>query len=478
MADPSGQCGRPSLRRRFACWFGSVFIIGAVVLRLAHYRAEVEVLSRDVDVQLWSRLAAVKAQERFAPDTLLDPHLRAAGVFLPELPAATHRAAPRILGWPVPALEPAIDAGAFVWFAGVWSRDGVGIDDLDLPGDLRWDRTWPERSDTLWTTDDGRYRLASTTGAHNTVLVVGTPLEGLAAASRRAAAYQILTFLVWVPIVLGVAWLALSRVLVPLSQIAATAQRIRAGRFAERIDVTRTDTEFAEMAGTINDMLDRLDEIRTSQARFNADVAHQLLNPVHAILLESESAVGESRPAQDLAAALGRVRGMACRIEGLCETLLAYARSAAIDPSRLEAVDLEPVVASAIDRVVALATPRGITIVPPASDVVVRGDAALLEEVFVNLLVNAIEHSPDGGRVEVVVHDGGRRIAVVDHGAGVSPADEPRLFGRFHSGKATGGHGIGLALSRRILRSHGGDLMHEPTPGAGATFVLRFPPRL
>jgi hypothetical protein len=82
MADRS-----PSLRRRFAVWFGLLFVLGAALFRLAHYRTTVDTLARDFDVQLWSRLAAVKAQERFAPDTLLDPHLRTEGIFLPSLPA-------------------------------------------------------------------------------------------------------------------------------------------------------------------------------------------------------------------------------------------------------------------------------------------------------------------------------------------------------------------------------------------------------
>jgi signal transduction histidine kinase len=57
----------------------------------------------------------------------------------------------------------------------------------------------------------------------------------------------------------------------------------------------------------------------------------------------------------------------------------------------------------------------------------------------------------------------------------VPPADVPGLFERFHTGKAGGGHGIGLALSRIIARSHGGDVTHAPTPGGGATFTVRLP---
>jgi signal transduction histidine kinase len=476
MADLQGWFGRPSLRRRFAIWFGAVFIIGAVAIRLEHYRTMVDALARDVDVQLWSSLAAVKAQEQFAPDTDLARQLRDGRSFLSAPPAAAARATPRILGIPVPALEPAIDAGSFAWFAGVWKRDGTCVAALDLPAEFAWDPGWQDRLDTLWDTADGTHRLAATAGAHDTVLVAGAALAGLAEAARQEARYQVLTFVVWVPIVLTVAWLALSRVLVPLAQIAATAHRIRTGQFDERIDEERTDAEFTEMAGMLNDMLDRLDEIRRSQSRFNADVAHQLMNPVHAILLESDAATEKPRTADDLAAALARVGGLAHRIESICGALLAYSRSAALDPARLRPIDLEPIIAAACDRVADLARDRGITLVPPSEGLVVKGDAALLEEVFVNLVSNGVEHSSEGGRIEIIagLDASGGRVAVIDHGAGVSDTMLPELFTRFRSGKVAG-HGIGLALCRRILRSHGGDLVHEPTTGGGATFSLRFP---
>jgi two-component system OmpR family sensor kinase len=476
MAESATCPGRPSLRRRFIVWFGTAFLLGAVVLRASHYRATIDMLARDLDVQLWSRLAALKAEERFAPDALLDPSVRGDDIFLADLPPPTGWAVPRFLGFPLPALEPTADPGPFRWFAGVWRREGGLVDDLDLPETLAWDPAWVDRSDTFWTSADGRYRLAATSGGHDTVLVAGTPLEPLDRAARATGRYQLLTFVIWVPAMLGVVWLALTRAFRPLERVTAAARQIRSGRFAERIDVARADAEFADMAVTLNDMLDRLDAIRVAQSRFNADVAHQLLNPVHTILLEADAG-GRSRTAAELAAALARVDGLARRIEGLCGTLLTWSQSAALDPARLALVDLEPIAGSAADRVAARAAAKPAVIGPPPEGVVVKGDAALLEEVFVNLLTNAIDHSPAGGRVEFVASESpaGRRVSVVDHGSGVSADEAPRLFEHFHTGRPAGGHGIGLALSRRIMRAHGGDLIHEPTFGGGATFTLVFP---
>ena len=465
-----------SLSRRFALWFGLIVVAGAVGIRVLHYPATVDLLARDIDVQLWSRLGALKAQERFAPETLLDEHFRLAEFFLPDVDAASGWTASHAVGLVVPAYGRSGRTRDFAWFAGVWQRDGTPVDALDLPGGFTWDDAWCERLDSLWTSPDGLHRLAATAGARGTVLVAGTPLEGLSAAKRDALLTHASTFLLWMPVVLGCAWLLLARLLFPLRAIAATARRIRAGRFDERIDVATADAEIAGVAGTLNDMLDRLDAVRVAQSRFNADVAHQLLNPVHGILLEADVALSRPRSEAELTAAVGRMGELAHRIESLFEALLTFSRTATIQPDRLERIDLEPVVAEAIDQVLPVAAARGITIEAAGSGIV-RGDESLLHEVFVNLLDNAVRHSGDGRRIEVVTEASadGCRVRVVDHGAGVEPDAIDHLFERFHTASPGGGHGVGLALCRTILRSHGGDVVHQPTPGGGATFEVRLP---
>ena len=469
MAADATSPRSPSLRRRFALWFGLLFVLGTVLTRLAYYQATVATLERDLDELLWSRLGMVRVLERFEPRVSLGDQFDADGRYLRQ--PADGAAAVSWFGM----RRPQVDPGGLPWFTGVWNGDGKLVDGVAWPADLGFDAAWRERTDALWTTADGRYRLGSAAAGGGTVILVGSDRAALAAATRDIAWFEVRSLLVWVPLLLGVAWLLLSKLLAPLAGIAATARRIRGGHFEERIDVARTDAEFQELAGTINEMLDRLDAIRISQSRFNADVAHQLLNPVHAILLEAEAGGATA----DRGQALERVGGLARRIEALCEVLLAYSRSAALDPARLRPIDLEPVVADAIERVAPLAGGRGITIEPPPGGAIVKGDPALLEEVLVNVLFNAVEHSPDGQTVEVGLAAGpaGCRLAVIDHGRGVAGEEIPHLFERFHTGKPDGGHGVGLALSRLIMRSHGGDLEHEPTPGGGATFVLRFPPR-
>lgn len=464
---------QPSLRRRFALWFGLPFICGAVVLRLAYCQATIDTLGRDVDELLWSRLGGVRTLERLQPELPLARELEPDGRLMPPLPAATKRSI-RLVPW---LSGPQVDAGRLPWFAGVWRTSGEPVDSIGLPSALAFAPEWAARAGTIWTTADGRHRLAATAGGHDTVCITGIEMRDLEAAVRQVAWFEALTFVLWVPVVLTVAWLMLERLLGPLAGIVATARRIRGGRFDERIDPARADSEFHEVATTINSMLDRLGEIRESQTRFNADLAHQLMNPVHAILLEAEGTARRADTPADLAAVAERTGILARRIESLCEVMLAYSRSAALDPARLQPLDLEPIVCDAISRLASRAAARAVTIEPPDRGAVVRGDRQLLEEVFVNLVANAVEHSPAEAAVEVQVEDdvAGCRVHVVDHGRGVAEAELPHLFERFHSGKPAGGHGIGLALSRMIMKSHGGDLVHAATPTGGATFTASFP---
>lgn len=467
---------RPSLRRRFMLSFGTLFIIGAIVLRLVHYSAAVTAMARDVDLELRAHLFAFEVHDRLAPLVAEGRPERDDGFLLPTI-EPVERAPQSLLARILAVGARPLDLGRFRWFAGGWKSDGTPLHAVDLPPGFSYDPAWVSRRGSAWTTADGRWRLAAIAGADDAVLVAGTSMDPLRAADRGEAIFQIATFVIWVPLILGVAWLTLSRVLAPLAGISATARRIRSGDFGDRLDLAGSDREVAEVGGTINDMLDRLDDIRQAQARFNADVAHQLVNPVHAILLECAADDRDGRTTPELTDSLRRIDGLARRIEGVCEGLLCYSRSAALDPARLRPIDLEPIVATAIDRVERRAADRGIAIVPPSNGAIVRGDADLLEEVVVNLLTNAIEHGVTGDRIEIVLtgQDPVCRLAVIDHGPGVPAAVLPRLFDRFGSGKVSGGHGIGLALSRRIARSHEGDLVHEATPGGGATFVVLLP---
>ena len=478
----------PSLRWRLVACFG--LALGGLLIagRYVQYRIAVELLERDIDAQLWGRLGSLKAERRISSAAVSSAALKLSDAILPDLRLATDRQPSSLLRLVMPvAAHESLAEPAFPWFASVWAGDGSLLASADLPPDVRWEPGWRDRSGRIWTDDRGRYRLAACV-ERDQLLVVGAPLDAVHEARREVARFHLVAFAVVTPLLVGLLVLLLDHLLRPLTAITATAERIRGGRFHERIDLSAADAEITGMAATINAMLDRLEESRDKQARFNADLAHEVLGPVHGILLESDAILGRTAdagaPRGAEAVHVESIRCRAQRIETLCEALLAYSKSQAIAAAQLRDVDLEPVVDLAVEQVAPVAAGGGVRIGNAVGSAVVQGQADLLQQVFTNLLMNAVGHSPPGREVRIEAEHRPQelRVRVVDHGDGVAAADAAHVFERFFARAPAGGaaarsHGVGLSLSREIMRSHGGDLTLVPTPGGGATFVATFPHR-
>jgi two-component system NarL family sensor kinase len=110
----------------------------------------------------------------------------------------------------------------------------------------------------------------------------------------------------------------------------------------------------------------------------------------------------------------------------------------------------------------------------------VYGDALQLQRVFINLLSNAINHSPRGGKVEVIIESSSEDhiIKVTDNGSGITPEESQHLFERFYQGNSNRhakGSGLGLYLSRQIVNAHQGKIWAENRPNGGAVFSFQLP---
>jgi len=468
-----------SLRWRATISIALFLIAIGIAIRSVNYEVTREILLRDIDTQLWTRLGAFKTRQQFAPETLLAPDLAFPELALPDLRTASDLKPSVAMRLFIPS---AVTARPFPWFAGAWSEDGTLLGALRLPDDVARGEPWRDSMETIRTTTDGKARLAICRGSDGTVLLVGTPLAPLAQAMREALWFYVWTVALAIPPMALAMWWILSRMMMPLARISRTAATIAAGDFAARIDLAEADSELVGMATTLNAMLDRLEAIRISQARFNADVAHEILNPIHGILLQADLAEQRPRTTDDLARAIEHCRALALRIQKLSESLLALSKAESAADGPLATLDLEPIVEEAATQVEELAEARQVTIEVDSDSAQVVGNADLLHQVFVNLLANAIEYSPVGGHVEIVMARGGGRVVVrvIDHGEGI-PADRAeQVFERFFREDssrvtATGGHGLGLAICRSIMRGHGGDVICQPTPGGGATFEVQFP---
>jgi signal transduction histidine kinase len=324
------------------------------------------------------------------------------------------------------------------------------------------------------------------------VLVVGVPLASVDAAVYEIApvaelqsTLRVLSTVLSLGTVLGTALAAMlglwarRRVLQPLQPIATTAAAIASGDLGRRLADT-DDPDLVSMVAAFNSMVDALHQRIERDARFVADVSHELRSPLTTLvasvdLLDARAASLPPRSRQ----LVELVSAELDRFRHLLEALLELARSeaaAALDDA--EPVDVRAFVAAVLRR-----SDRPADLLQGGdgdrAPAVVLGDRLALERALTNLLDNADRHG--GGATGVGVHreDGLVSIVVDDDGPGVPVADRERVFERFATGggpRGSGsGAGLGLSLVSEIARAHRGSAWCTAGPSGGARFVLRLP---
>jgi len=202
-----------------------------------------------------------------------------------------------------------------------------------------------------------------------------------------------------------------------------------------------------------------------------ADVAHELRTPLAILQGRIEGLLDGVYPRDEahLAELLEETRHLSRLVEDL--GTLAHAEAGALE-LRKEAVDLGDLV-----RDVAAALPRPIAVEVPAGLSAIEVDPVRIRQVLLNLLANALRHTPveDVIAVEVQAQPQRMLIRVRDTGSGIAPEDLPRLFERFHKGSGSRGSGLGLPIARKLVLAHGGDIGIESTPGQGTEVTVSLP---
>jgi signal transduction histidine kinase len=283
----------------------------------------------------------------------------------------------------------------------------------------------------------------------------------------------------------GVGWWLSGRVLRPVQRVTAAAREISATDLSRRIALDGPRDELRDLADTVDDMLARLDGAFAAQRQMIDDASHELRNPLaiiqinlDAVLSRDDVDAAERRRASTVTARATQ------RMGSLIEDLLAAARRAA--PAFTDAdVDLGQVADEAADAFALLADSDGLRLERrPTSGLGVIGDAEALRRAVDNLLSNAVRVSPPGEEIVLATgrYGGWAWLAVRDHGPGIAPEHQERVFDRFWRGPdATRGRdrgtGLGLAIVRQVVESHGGGVAVHSAQGAGATFVLWLPLR-
>jgi signal transduction histidine kinase len=217
-------------------------------------------------------------------------------------------------------------------------------------------------------------------------------------------------------------------------------------------------------------------------------VAHDLKNPLGVILGRTEmltELIGAGASKQSVTAQVEHIRDATKRLTSMVDHLISDAMADAFDISiRREPVDIAGLVSEVVDANQPLAANKQQAIAVSATlDFITMCDTDRMREAIDNLISNAIKYSPIGGKIAVLVrHEHNHTvIRIADEGAGLSPEDLGRLFGRFQrlSAKPTAGEsstGLGLSIVKRIIDMHGGQVTAESAgPGQGSTFTVTLP---
>jgi two-component system OmpR family sensor kinase len=281
--------------------------------------------------------------------------------------------------------------------------------------------------------------------------------------------------LVGISALLTAAWLGK-----PLAALSAAARELGAGNLDARARLHRQD-ELGDVAGAFNEMAERIEHLVRGQRELLANVSHELRTPLARIRVALDLAAEGS--AQDAAAHLQGIAGDLAELERLTGDILTSARlelSTAKPPLRVERIPAHELIADASDRFRTAHPDRELRVEEISADAQVDADRMLLRRVLDNLLENAAKYSSAAITLHATSSDGRLAVEVRDSGAGISPEDMASLFTPFFRAdrsrtRWTGGLGLGLLLSRRIVEAHRGTLEIESAVGRGTTVRIRVP---
>jgi two-component system phosphate regulon sensor histidine kinase PhoR len=219
---------------------------------------------------------------------------------------------------------------------------------------------------------------------------------------------------------------------------------------------------------------------------FVANVSHELRTPLSAVMGALETLVDPQQDESTRQRFLDIASRNAARLQAIVADLLDLsAIEAESDRMPLSPTRIHAPLKAAASALSGAAESKGLELVlPPAPDapVLVNGNSQRLEQVFTNLLENAIKYTPSGGRVSVNVRATPREVVVdvEDTGIGIPAMSLPRVFERFYRvdrsrSREMGGTGLGLAIVKHVMRAHGGTVDVRSEEGRGSTFTITLP---
>ncbi len=278
-------------------------------------------------------------------------------------------------------------------------------------------------------------------------------------------------------------WFLARKSLLPIGYIASKAQNITSENLNERLIPRGTGDEIDDLIQTINGMIERLEGSFKRMAEFTADVSHELKTPLCAMRGGAEVLLSRERRAAEYQEALAHFIEQLDRLNQMIDNLIFLSKS---DSSQIELkivpLRLDLLVKDICNLFKILAELKGIdSIVEPFQELTVMGDKGRLQQLFSNLIDNAIRYT-EKGFVRVTLERDGETalVKIKDTGFGIPKEEQENIFKRFYRvdksrSKETGGVGLGLSIAKWIAYAHHGRIEVESELDRGSTFKVYLP---
>jgi signal transduction histidine kinase len=308
-------------------------------------------------------------------------------------------------------------------------------------------------------------------------------ISDVEATVHRVRLFLIFGVLGGTSVALALALMLSRRALAPISRLTQTARDIATTRDpSRRVPIPDSEDEVGELARTLDEMLQALEASRAEseeqmvrQRQFVADASHELRTPLTSVLanLELLADVLDGERGEAARSALRSTQ----RMRRLVGDLLLLARADANRQAPHTPTDLGGIVVDAAAELGPVATDHVLDV--DARPAPVSGAADELHRMALNLMQNAVQHTPAGTHIHAAVSTDGDhvRLVVTDDGPGIPPELHERVFDRFVRGEGDRGGSVGLGLSivRAVAQTHGGDVVLETPPEGGSRFVVTLP---
>jgi heavy metal sensor kinase len=275
-----------------------------------------------------------------------------------------------------------------------------------------------------------------------------------------------------------------NKVLKPVNEINRITREITSKNLGLRVPRPQMHDELGQLVDTINSMIERLENSFSQIEQFTADASHELKTPLTILKGEAELALRKKREPEEYRHYLKSGLEEVNRLSRLVQDLLVLSKA---DTGRLilqnVSVNLSSLVEICGQQSKFLGEKGSVQLeLITEPDVYVLGDSNRLKQMFYNLIENAIKYSNQGGKVTILTSRNGQyaKVAIRDHGVGISGEDIPFIFDRFYRvdksrSREAGGTGLGLSICKWIAEAHNGKIEVESAPGEGSCFTVLIP---